>query len=70
MVDQPSACNSILGLPTLYAINIKATTFVYHYSIKFHTEIGIKVVRVDWKGAWECYKIAWKKEDSHFKLKS
>ncbi|KAH9751207.1 Ribonuclease H [Citrus sinensis] len=68
VVDQPSAYNSVLGRPTLYAI--KAATSVYHYTLKFPTEAGIEVVRGNQKEARECYEISFKKGNESFQITS
>ena len=58
VVDQPSSYNVVLGRPTLYAL--KATTSIYHYTLKFPTEVGIGVVRGEQKEARECYEITFR----------
>ena len=53
IVDAPSACNMLLGRPSLNAI--KAIPSAYHMIIKFLTIHGVGMVRGDQRVAKECY---------------
>ena len=53
VVDYSSACNGILGRPTLNSW--KAATSTYHLMIKFPIEYGIGELRGDQVAARECY---------------
>ena len=53
IVDAPSACNMLLGRPSLIAI--KAIPSAYHMIIKFPTVNGVGTVRGDQRVARECY---------------
>ena len=62
VVDCSSACNAILGRPTLNSW--KAVTSTYHLMIKFPTEYGVGEVRGNQVVAHECY-IAMLEMDDH-----
>ena len=62
VVDCSSACNAILGRPTLNSW--KAVTSTYHLMIKFPTEYGVGEVRGNQVVAHECY-IAILEMDDH-----
>ena len=62
VVDCSSACNAILGRPTLNSW--KAITSTYHLMIKFPTEYGVGEVRGNQVVARECY-IAMLEMDDH-----
>ena len=62
VVDCSSACNAILGRPTLNSW--KAVTSTYHLMIKFPTEYGVGEVRGNQVVARECY-IAMLEMDDH-----
>ena len=53
IIDAPSSYNILLGRPSLNAI--KAIPSAYHMMIKFPTESGVGMVRVDQRVAMECY---------------
>ena len=58
VLNQPSSYNVVLGRPTLYAL--KATTSIYHYTLKFPTEAGVGVMRGEQKEVRESYEITFR----------
>lgn len=65
MVDQSSEYNSILWRLTLYAI--KATTYVYHYIMKFPMKVSIWLSEEIRKRPDNDKILPLKKEKSYFK---
>ena len=62
VVDGSSACNAILGRPTLNSW--KAITLTYHLMIKFPTKYGVRELSGNQVAARECY-IAMMEMDDH-----